>query len=96
MPRYYLRTALCQTLFKKPLLFHNVMNDCTEVDGLLLNLAGYKNDYADMAAVKLLKSARPVGKLSNICKTACTTAGCLRAPDSRCWTIPTLIRRQFT
>jgi hypothetical protein len=31
------------------------MNDCAEVDRLLLNLSDYKNDYADMAAVKLLK-----------------------------------------
>jgi flagellar biosynthesis chaperone FliJ len=29
--------------------------DCLEVDELLLQLADYKNDYADMAAVKLLK-----------------------------------------
>ena len=31
------------------------MNDCTEVDGLLLNLAGYKNDCAGTAAETLLK-----------------------------------------
>jgi flagellar biosynthesis chaperone FliJ len=29
--------------------------DCLEVDELLLQLADYKNDYIDMAAVKLLK-----------------------------------------
>jgi hypothetical protein len=31
------------------------MNDCAEVDGLLLDLADYKNDYADLAAEKLLR-----------------------------------------
>ena len=31
------------------------MNDYAEVDELILDLADYKNDYADMAAVKLLK-----------------------------------------
>jgi hypothetical protein len=31
------------------------MNDCAEVDELALDLADYKNDYADMAAAKLLK-----------------------------------------
>ncbi len=31
------------------------MNDCVEVDELILDLANYKNDYADMAAVKLLR-----------------------------------------
>ena len=30
-------------------------NDCAEVDELLLELADYKNDYADMAAEKLLR-----------------------------------------
>jgi hypothetical protein len=30
-------------------------NDCVEVDELLLELADYKNDYADMAAEKLLR-----------------------------------------
>ena len=29
--------------------------DCAQVDELLRQLADYKNDYADMAAVKLLK-----------------------------------------
>ena len=29
--------------------------DCAEVDELLLELADYKNDYADMAAEKLLR-----------------------------------------
>ena len=29
--------------------------DCIQVDELLRQLADYKNDYADMAAVKLLK-----------------------------------------
>ena len=28
-------------------------SDCVEVDGLILELADYKNDYADMAAEKL-------------------------------------------
>jgi hypothetical protein len=30
-------------------------NDCIEVDELILELADYKNDYADMAAEKLLR-----------------------------------------
>jgi len=30
-------------------------NDCTEVDELLLQIADYKNDYADVAAEKLLR-----------------------------------------
>jgi flagellar biosynthesis chaperone FliJ len=30
-------------------------NDCAEVDELILEIADYKNDYADMAAEKLLK-----------------------------------------
>jgi hypothetical protein len=29
-------------------------NDCTEVDKLLLGLADYKNDYADVAAEKTI------------------------------------------
>jgi hypothetical protein len=32
-----------------------VNNDCVEVDGLILEIADYKNDYADMAAEKLLR-----------------------------------------
>ncbi len=30
-------------------------NDCVEVDELLLELADYKNDYADVASEKLLR-----------------------------------------
>jgi hypothetical protein len=32
-----------------------VNNDCVEVDELIFELADYKNDYADMAAEKLLR-----------------------------------------
>jgi hypothetical protein len=32
-----------------------VNNDCLEVDELILEIADYKNDYADMAAEKLLR-----------------------------------------
>jgi flagellar biosynthesis chaperone FliJ len=32
-----------------------VNNDCAEVDELLLQIADYKNDLADMAAEKLLR-----------------------------------------
>jgi hypothetical protein len=32
-----------------------VNNECVEVDELILELADYKNDYADMAAEKLLR-----------------------------------------
>jgi hypothetical protein len=31
-----------------------VNNDCVEVDELILEIADYKNDYADMAAEKLM------------------------------------------
>ena len=55
IPQYYFRTALRQSLFVPPPLFHNVMNDCAKVDELLLDLADYKNDYADMAAEQLLR-----------------------------------------
>jgi hypothetical protein len=36
-------------------LRHAMHNDCSEVDELLVELADYKNDYADMAAEKLLR-----------------------------------------
>ena len=36
--------------------FSNVNNECVEVDELILELADYKNDYADMAAEKLLRT----------------------------------------
>jgi hypothetical protein len=32
-----------------------VNNDCLEVDELILEIADYKNDYADVAAEKLLR-----------------------------------------
>jgi hypothetical protein len=32
-----------------------VNNDCLEVDELILEIADYKNDYADMAAEKLMR-----------------------------------------
>jgi hypothetical protein len=32
-----------------------VNNDCAEVDELILVIAAYKNDYADMAAEKLMR-----------------------------------------
>ena len=35
--------------------FSNVNNECVEVDELILELADYKNDYADTAAEKLLR-----------------------------------------
>jgi len=36
--------------------FSNVNNECVEVDELMLELADYKNDYADTAAEKLLRT----------------------------------------
>ena len=36
--------------------FSNVNNECAEVDELIFDLAHYKNDYADMAAEKLLRT----------------------------------------
>ena len=35
--------------------FSNVNNECVEVDELILELADHKNDFADMAAEKLLR-----------------------------------------
>ena len=35
--------------------FSNVNNECVEVDELILKLADYRNNYADMAAEKLLR-----------------------------------------
>ena len=35
--------------------FLNVNNECVEVDDLILELADHKNDFADMAAEKLLR-----------------------------------------
>ena len=35
--------------------FSDVNNECVEVDELILELVDYKNDYADMAAEKLLR-----------------------------------------
>jgi flagellar biosynthesis chaperone FliJ len=35
--------------------FSNVNNECVEVDELILELADYKNDYADVAAEKLFR-----------------------------------------
>jgi hypothetical protein len=52
-----------------------VNNDCVEVDELILEIGDYKNDYADMAAEKLFRNARPVGRLINTCETARTIAG---------------------
>jgi hypothetical protein len=41
---------------KHPSLLRYIMrNDCVEVDELILELADYKNDYADMAAEKLFR-----------------------------------------
>jgi flagellar biosynthesis chaperone FliJ len=50
-----LRPALRQSLFGEIAFVHNAMNDCILVDELLLQLADYKNDYAEMAAEKLLR-----------------------------------------
>ncbi|MFZ1021948.1 MAG: hypothetical protein WAN56_09145 [Halobacteriota archaeon] len=52
----HFRTALRQPLFRKTLSFYYTMhNDRLEVDELILEIADYKNDYADMAAEKLLR-----------------------------------------
>jgi hypothetical protein len=34
---------------------HYVKDDCADVDKLILEIADYKNDYADVAAEKLLR-----------------------------------------
>jgi hypothetical protein len=61
-----------------------VDNDCVEVDELILEIANYKNDYADMGAEKLQGSARPAGKLINIYKTAFTMPGYPTVHASSC------------
>jgi len=38
-----------------------INNDCVEVDERILEIADYKNDYADVAAEKLIGGARLVG-----------------------------------
>ena len=53
---YYFHAALCQSLFKPSRNKTVEMeSDCAEVDELILELADYKNDYADMAAEKLFR-----------------------------------------
>lgn len=59
-------------------------NDKVEVDTLILELADYKNDLADMAAEKLLRKARRVGNPTNTCETACMKAGYPIALGSSC------------
>jgi hypothetical protein len=39
-------------------------NDCLEVDALILELADYKNDYADMAAETLEEVLNQLGSVS--------------------------------
>src|SRR5665647_1887254 len=59
-------------------------DDCLQVDELLLQLADYKNDYADVAAEKLLKKCSTSWEADRSCKTACTILGSPIAPGSRC------------
>lgn len=40
--------------------------DCAEVDELLLELADYKNDYADMTAANFYGSANQLGSCSKL------------------------------
>ncbi len=68
-------------------------NDCVEVDDLILQLADYKDDYADVAAEKLLrkcsrsweayryldKNARRVASRQ---RTTTTTTGCKPNTDA--------------
>ena len=61
-----------------------VNNDCLEVDELILEIAHYKNDYADMAAEKLFRKCSTVGKPINICKTVCMKVGYPTAHVSSC------------
>ncbi|MGA3360062.1 MAG: hypothetical protein ABSC87_07630 [Halobacteriota archaeon] len=49
--------------------------DCAEVDEPILELAGYKNDYADMAAEKLLRRCSTSWDAYYTCKTVCTMRG---------------------
>jgi hypothetical protein len=59
-------------------------DDCSQVDELLRQLADYKNDVTTWQPKNFYGSAQPVGKLTDICKTACTMPGCPIAPGSRC------------
>jgi flagellar biosynthesis chaperone FliJ len=49
--------SLCFSLTNYPIYppSSSVNNDCLEVDELILEIADYKNDYADVAAEKLLR-----------------------------------------
>ena len=44
--------------------FSNVNNEHAEVDELILELVDYKNDYADMAAEKLLRKCSQLESVS--------------------------------
>jgi hypothetical protein len=57
-------------------------NDCVEVDELLLELADYKNDYADVAAERLLRKCSNSWELTSTYKTACTMHGSQTAHGS--------------
>ncbi|HYC19331.1 MAG TPA: hypothetical protein VEF35_01760 [Candidatus Bathyarchaeia archaeon] len=59
-------------------------NDRTEVDELVLEIADYKNDYADTAAEKLFRKCSTVGWLFSICETARTMLGYRIANVSSC------------
>ncbi|MGZ8892623.1 MAG: hypothetical protein ACXW1R_06760 [Halobacteriota archaeon] len=50
-------------------------SNCVEVDELILQLADYKNDYADVAAEKLLRKCSRSGKRTSIWRTIGMTHG---------------------
>jgi hypothetical protein len=58
-----------------------VNNDCLEVDELILKLADYKNDYADMAAEKIFRKCSPVGRLVNTYKTAAGSKSTIKSSN---------------
>jgi hypothetical protein len=52
---HHFRAAFRQRLPQSTHQKYRVNRDCVEVDELILEITDYKNDYADMAAEKLLR-----------------------------------------
>jgi hypothetical protein len=59
-------------------------NNCVEVDQLILEIADYKNDCADMAAEKLLRKCSTSWEAYQTCGTVCMTRGYPTAHASSC------------
>ena len=57
-------------------------NELVAVDELILEIADYKNDYADMAAEKLCRKCSTSWQAYHIYEAACTIAGYPTEHDS--------------